>query len=106
MSGRTVGIILLSAAITFSLRALPFLVFNGKRSMPKRLHRLGDRLPAAIMAVLIVYCLQDVSGGFSESGIYQLLAAAVVIGSYKWKHQTFLSIVLGTGVYMLLLHLC
>ena len=47
-----------SAAISFLLRALPFLLFHGDRKMPEWLARLGSVLPSAIMAVLIVYCLR------------------------------------------------
>ena len=52
--------VLVSAVCTFALRALPFLAFSGERRMPLWLDRLGQVLPAAIMAVLIVYCLKDV----------------------------------------------
>ena len=47
--------IFIPALITFSLRALPFLLFSGDRKMPDWLSRLGAVLPSAIMAVLIVY---------------------------------------------------
>ena len=46
--------IVLSAAITFGLRALPFLIFSGERKMPDWLQKLGEMLPSAIMAVLII----------------------------------------------------
>ena len=52
-----IAAILLSAVITFFLRALPFLIFNGKNSLPDKVSALGKVLPSAIMAVLIVYCL-------------------------------------------------
>ena len=45
--------VLVSAVCTFALRALPFLAFNGERNMPLWLDRLGQVLPAAIMAVLM-----------------------------------------------------
>ena len=51
--------ILVSAIITFALRALPFVAFRGGRQMPEKLIYLGKILPSAIMAVLIVYCLKD-----------------------------------------------
>lgn len=50
--------IAVSAVVTFTLRALPFVIFNGKRQMPEMLVKLGKVLPATIMAVLIVYCLK------------------------------------------------
>ena len=101
---RVIGIIILSAVITFSLRAFPFLIFRGKRRMPEHLVYLGNILPAAIMAVLIVYCLKDVAGNFEMYGVPQLTAVLVVAVSYKWKHNTLISILLGTVSYMMFLH--
>lgn len=54
-------IIIMCAIITFGLRALPFAVFRGKRKMPVWLEQLGKALPPLIMAVLIVYCLRDIT---------------------------------------------
>ena len=93
---RVIGVILLTAVITFLLRSLPFLIFRGERKMPRRVMELGKVLPAAIMAVLIVYCMKD----FAGDGIFKCIAVLVVAGSYKWKHNTFLSIILGTLCYM------
>ena len=57
-----------SALITFGLRALPFLAFSGSRKMPASLERLGQALPSAIMAVLIIYCMKDIpTGGISAA---------------------------------------
>lgn len=96
--------IIVSAAITFLLRALPFAAFRGGRKMPPKLIYLGNILPSAIMAVLIVYCLKNVTEDFGKYGIPQLLSVALVAASYKWKHNTLLSIALGTGCNMILIH--
>ncbi len=98
--------IVLSAVITFGLRALPFLIFSGERKMPDWLQKLGEMLPSAIMAVLIIYCLKDAPSDFAGTGIQKLLAVLVVAVSYHFKRSTFLSIFLGTAAYMLLLHFC
>lgn len=95
--------ILISAVCTFSLRALPFLAFHGDRKMPGWLERLGQALPAAIMAVLVVYCLKDVGDDIWQTGAAKLLSVAIVAVSYKWKHNTLISIVSGTIGYMILL---
>lgn len=95
--------IFIPALITFSLRALPFLLFSGDRRMPDWLSRLGAVLPSAIMAVLIVYCLKGVKSDIIGTGIPSAIAVLVVALSFKWKHNTFLSILSGTAVYMLLL---
>lgn len=103
MSLYVVLAIFIPALITFSLRALPFLLFSGDRRMPDWLSRLGAVLPSAIMAVLIVYCLKGVKSDIIGTGIPSAIAALVVALSFKRKHNTFLSILSGTAVYMLLL---
>ena len=97
--------ILVSAVITLGLRAFPFLVFRGDRQMPQMLKDLGNVLPAAIMAVLVVYCLKGAAADFVGTGVPQLLAVAVVAVSYQLRHSTFLSTLLGTGAYMALIQL-
>ena len=71
--------------------------------MPVWLDRLGQVLPAAIMAVLIVYCLKDVGSDLRGIAFPKGIAVVVVAVSYKWKHNTLISIAVGTGLYMVLL---
>ena len=71
--------------------------------MPPWLEKLSHALPPAIMAVLMVYCLKSVPDEWYPSGLCQLLAVAVTALVHKWKHNTFLSIILGTALYMLLI---
>ena len=95
--------IAVGAVVTLTLRALPFLLFTGKRRMPVWLERLGQLLPSSIMAVLIVYCLKGAKSEPAAVGLPGLLAVALVAVSYKWKHNTFLSIAAGTAFYMVLI---
>ena len=95
--------IVMSALITFGLRALPFVLFRGGRSMPEWMQRLGQILPSAIMAVLIVYCLKGAKSNPIGIGIPGIVAVAVVVASYKRKHNTFISIIVGTAAYMIML---
>lgn len=95
--------IVMSALITFGLRALPFVLFRGGRSMPEWMQRLGQILPSAIMAVLIVYCLKGTKSNPIGIGIPGIIAVAVVVASYKRKHNTFISIIVGTAAYMIML---
>ena len=82
------------ALVTLLLRFLPFLVFNGKREAPRYILFLGDKLPYAIMGMLIIYCLRNVT--FTAVGV--LIVAALHI----WRRNTLLSILGGTVVYMVL----
>jgi branched-subunit amino acid transport protein AzlD len=100
-TGRILLSISIVAGITFFLRALPFLFFRGERKMPEKLVYLGQILPSAIMAVLIVYCLKDSGSDWIGIGIPKLISVGLVALSYKWKHNTLLSIVLGTACYMI-----
>ena len=86
-------IIIMCAIITFGLRALPFAVFRGKRKMPVWLEQLGKALPPLIMAVLIVYCLRDITTDPKHIGIAQMAGVLATAISYKWKHNTLLSII-------------
>jgi branched-subunit amino acid transport protein AzlD len=103
--GRIWSAILLSAVITFLLRALPFLLFRGEKKMPQKLVELGKILPSAIMAVLIVYCVKDMETDWIHIGIPKAVSVLLVAVSYKWKHNTFVSILAGTVCYMLLLQM-
>ena len=95
--------IAIGAVCTLFWRVLPFTLLGGEKKIPKRVQYLGKILPPAIMAVLIVYCLKEVPSSLLESGIPKLLAVAVVAVSYIWKKNSFVSIILGTGCYMLFL---
>ena len=97
--------ILLAAVITFALRALPFLIFHGERKMLEFLVKLGAVLPAAIMAVLIVYCLKDIAVDWRANALSKILAVLTVGISYKWKQNTLISIAAGTAVYMILIRM-
>ena len=105
MTEHTLLAILVSVACTLSLRALPFLIFTKNRPMPDWLKRLGQRLPMAIMAVLVVYCLKDAFANPVKTGIPQGIGVLVVAASYKWKKNTLLSIFLGKAAVMLAMRL-
>ena len=89
---------------TMATRFLPFLVFSGKRETPAFIRFLGNALPSAIFAMLVVYCLRntDVSAHFA---LPEMLAIAATVGLHLWKRQMLLSIAGGTAVYMLLVQM-
>ena len=94
MTMRTFYVILVSAVCTLTLRALPFVLFRKDKAMPAWLSRLGEALPSAIMAVLVVYCLKDIPAQPIKAGAPQLLGVAIVALTYRWKRNTLLSIVI------------
>ena len=93
---------LVCALCTQVTRWLPFLLFGGKKEVPGLVRYLGTILPAAIMAVLVVYCLKGVQWTAGTYGLPELIAILVTIGLHRWKKQMLLSIAGGTVCYMLL----
>lgn len=87
---------------TMATRFLPFLVFREGRPTPAFVSYLGAALPAAIFAMLVVYCLRDVSWFSGTHGLPELIAVAVTAGLHLWKRNMLLSIAGGTVCYMLL----
>ena len=96
--------ILVPAALTFGLRALPFLLLN-KRVLPKRIEYLGNVFPMAIMATLVVYCLKSIPETAWQDNLILLAGVAVTGIVHLWKKSSILSITVGTVVYMVLVHL-
>ena len=54
------------------------------------------------MGMLVVYCLKSVSITKTPHGLPEFLAIAAVVLVHKWKHNTLLSILGGTLLYMVL----
>lgn len=90
------------AVVTIALRFLPFWIFGENRTTPSLITHLGKVLPFAIMGMLVVYCLKDVSFIAAPHGIPKLLCCAIVAALHVWKRSTLLSIGAGTLCYMLL----
>lgn len=88
------------ALVTMGIRFLPFVVFRKKT--PKLVLYMGKVLPFAIMGMLVVYTLKHVTPMEGNHGIPELIGVLLVIFLHKWKHNTLLSIVGGTIIYMVL----
>ena len=95
----TIGMCVLATLIT---RFLPFLLFSEKKKTPKFIEYLGKALPAAIFALLVVYCLKNVDITAGSHGIPEFIAVLVVTALHLWKRKILLSMAGGTLCYMLL----
>ena len=93
-------LILVMAGITALLRFLPFLVF--RKHTPPYIAYLGRVLPPALIGMLVIYCFKDVSFAAAPHGLPELIAAACVVVLHVWKRNSLISILGGTGIYMLL----
>ena len=54
-----VVLIAIMAIVTMLLRFLPFIIFT--KNTPEYISYLGKVLPAALIGMLVIYCLKDVS---------------------------------------------
>ena len=100
-----IWLVVISALVIAATRFLPFLIFGEKRKTPPVIEYLGTVLPCAIMGMLVVYCLKDISFLRSPYGLPELIACSVVAALHVWKRNSLLSIGGGTVCYMLLVQL-
>ena len=89
------------ALVTILLRFLPFLIF--RKQTPAYITYLGKVLPPAIIGMLVIYCLKDITLAVRHHGLPELIAAVCVVGLQVWRRNALISILSGTVVYMLLI---
>ncbi len=99
-------IIAITALGTLFTRAVPFLLF-AKKKPPKTVVYVGTYLPAAVIAILIVYCICGSDLTIGSFDIYAILpkiiAGIAVVLLHIWKRNNLLSIAAGTVLYMVLI---
>ena len=98
-------ILLVMGLVTLATRIVPVLIFGRGKKVPDYILYLGKVVPYTAMGLLIVYCLKDVSMVEAPHGIPELIALVLVSGTYLWKRNTILSVVVGTAAYMAMVQL-
>lgn len=96
----TISMIVLGTIIT---RFLPFILFPPSKETPKFIKYLGDVLPPAVLGMLVVYYLKDVSILTGSHGIPELISIVFIISIHIWKRKMLISIAGGTILYMFLI---
>ena len=96
----TLASIAVMAAVTFLTRALPFLLFDRGDHPPRIVLYLGQVLPPAVIAMLIVYCLKGVSFAAPAGWAPALVAGLSAVALHLWKHNDLFSIFGATALYM------
>ncbi len=102
---QTLGILACVVAGTMLTRFLPFLLFPENKKTPKLVAYLSTTIPAAMMGLLVVYCLKGVSVTSWPHGLPEVTAIAVTAGLHLWRKNVLLSIGVGTVLYMVLVQL-
>ncbi len=94
-----IAVIALGTVLT---RGLPFLLFPAHKETPGRILYLGQVIPFAAIAMLIIYCLKNVSLLAAPYGLPEGIAIGLIIFIHLWKNNVLLSIGGGTVIYMAL----
>lgn len=103
---KTLYLALIIAAIaicTFLLRLCPFAVFGRGKETPKNVLFIGNVLPTAMIAILIIYCFRGESTAFTINIVPQLISSILVAILHFKFNNTLVSIGCGTVLYMILI---
>ncbi len=106
MSGtfeQSVICIVIVAICTFFTRVFPFLLFGRKKEVPSPVLYLGNLLPPAVMCILVIYCLKNISFSTPAGFLPEAISVILVALLHLWKRNNLLSIGAGTITYMLLI---
>lgn len=98
------GAIAAMALITFALRALPFVASRWLQSHAI-VRRLGRFLPLAIMTLLLLHTVVGSAREHASGPWPELLCAGLAAGLQWRSRNPLLSILAGTGLYVLLRNL-
>lgn len=101
-SPQALAAIAVMAAVTFLTRALPFLLFDRGDHPPRMVLYLGQVLPPAIIAMLIVYCLKGMTFATPGGWVPLLLSGLAAVALHLWKGNDLISIFGATVLYMAL----
>ena len=96
-------LIAVMSIVTILIRFFPFIAF--RKQIPGYISYLGKVLPPAIIALLVVYCLKDITPAVHPFGIPELIAVVCVIALHVWKRNSLISILSGTVIYMVLIQM-
>lgn len=93
----TIAIVVVGTQLT---RWLPFWIFKSGKPTPAYVHYLGRVLPPAIFGMLVIYCYKDTDFLSSTHGIPEIVSGLCVAIIQLLFRNMCLSIVAGTGIYM------
>lgn len=92
--------LLAAGAVTFGLRALPFVASQWLERHPV-VHRLGEFLPLAIMTLLLLHSVVGSARSHAAGPWPELVAVAcVVLLQWRLRHPLW-SLLAGTALYVL-----
>lgn len=95
-----VGVI---ALLTYGARLFPYIIFGRGNKVPDMIIYLGEVLPPAVMVLLIVYCIRNISLFVYPYGIPELCAILLTAILYFSVKNNLVAMISGTILYMTLI---
>ncbi|ATE53951.1 branched-chain amino acid transporter permease [Actinosynnema pretiosum] len=96
-----VAAVLVSAGVTWGLRALPF-TFLGRLRSSELLAHVGDGLPVGVMLILVLHTVRETELGDVRQAVPVVVGLAVTGGLHLWRGNALLSIFSGTAAHVVL----
>lgn len=87
---------------TLLTRLLAFVLFPENRRQPQVISFLSLTIPAAMMGLLVVFCLKSTTVLSYPYGLPELISVALIVALHLWRRNVLLSIAVGTLMYMFL----
>ena len=97
-------LIIASTLTTFLIRSTPFIFFS-KKEIPDLIQFFGRYLPFALMPLLVVFALRNIELTSYPFGLCEIIASVSVIVLHLKYKKLFLSISVGTFIYMVLIQI-
>ena len=95
-------LVVVSAAVTWALRALPFAVLAPMRDSAV-IKYLSVHMPLGVMVMLAIYTLRGAPGADGLRVAWLVIGVLVTAGLHLWRRQALLSILVGTATYVTLM---
>lgn len=99
----SIAIILVIAVVTLFTRFGSFLAFGRSGRVPKIVSYLGVVMPAAVIAMLILYCLRGTAFSAWPFGLPEIIACVATALLHWFGKNSLISIGGGTVLYMVLI---
>lgn len=93
--------ILISAAITWTLRAAPF-AFVAPMRRSAVLPYLNEYMPAGIMVILVFYTTRNTPLSITPLSVAVAVGLITTTGLHLWRNNATLSVLAGTAAHVIL----
>jgi branched-subunit amino acid transport protein AzlD len=94
-------VVAVAAAVTWTLRALPFALLAPLRRS-RLVPHLATSMPVGVMAVLVVHTLRHTALTVPPYGAAAGIALTATVALHLWRRNVVLSIAGGTAVHVVL----